>query len=239
MPHHQMPEIRAHSEVSVVLCFGNEISEEILQDITNWNTTLNTRRFPGFIESVPAYVTITVYYDPVQVMKENIAKGAHPSSKVINYIHSLRKRPARRSLHSELLVVIPVCYDLEFGPDLEETAAYHQISIKELIARHTEPIYRVHMIGFMPGFPYLGGMNKSIATPRKNTPRTLVPAGSVGIGGEQTGIYPLSSPGGWQLIGRTPLKLFDAEKNPPVLLRTGVSVKFSSISRDTFNEFIQ
>lgn len=239
MPRHHSPEIRAHSEHSVILCFGDEISEEIFQSVTNWNTTLNSRRFAGFVETVPAYTTITVYFSPGQVMQGNIAKGGFPSEKVINYINSLRKRPSRTSLHSELLVMIPVCYDEEFGPDLEEIAAFHQISTDQLIAFHTEPIYRVHMLGFMPGFPYLGGMNKAIAMPRKNSPRPLVPAGSVGIGGEQTGIYPLPSPGGWQLIGRTPLKLFDPESSSPTLLKAGVSVKFTAISRETFKELSQ
>jgi inhibitor of KinA len=131
-------------------------------------------------------------------------------------------------------VEIPVCYDLEFAADLEDVARYAQISTKEVVDLHTGAEYRVACIGFVPGFPFLAGLVKTLATPRRATPRKEIPPGSVGIGGAQTGIYPLRSPGGWNLIGRTPLKLFDPIKNPPALLRAGDRVRFRAITRQEF-----
>jgi inhibitor of KinA len=123
-------------------------------------------------------------------------------------------------------ISIPVYYGGEYGPDLAYVADYHHISVEEVIAIHSGTDYQVYMMGFMPGFPYLGGMNPAIATPRLATPRSKVPSGSVGIAGEQTGVYPLESPGGWQIIGRTPQRLFDLERDPPFLLAPGDVVRF-------------
>lgn len=123
-------------------------------------------------------------------------------------------------------VEIPVQYGGEFGEDLHEVATFHQATPEEIIRRHTEPLYTVFMMGFQPGFPYLGGLPENLHTPRRAVPRTKVPAGSVGIGGSQTGIYPFSSPGGWQLLGRTSLPLFDVRQTPPVLLQAGDQVRF-------------
>lgn len=124
------------------------------------------------------------------------------------------------------IVEIPVHYGGEYGEDLANVATYHQTTPEEIIQRHTNAVYTVFMIGFQPGFPYLGGLPENLHTPRHKVPRTRVPAGSVGIGGSQTGIYPFTSPGGWQLLGKTDLPLFDITKNPPVLLQTGDTVRF-------------
>jgi inhibitor of KinA len=131
-------------------------------------------------------------------------------------------------------VEIPVCYDREFAPDLEEVARHAQISTKEVVDLHTGAEYRVACIGFVPGFPFLAGLPKTLATPRRATPRKEIPPGSVGIGGAQTGIYPLRSPGGWNLIGRTPLKLFEPAKDPPTVLCAGDRVRFRAITRQEF-----
>ena len=128
--------------------------------------------------------------------------------------------------HQGKLVEIPVCYGGEYGPDLAEVAAFHQTDISEIVRRHTAQTYTVFMMGFQPGFPYLGGLPEALHTPRRAVPRTSVPAGSVGIGGSQTGVYPFASPGGWQIIGRTELPLFRADLNPPTLLAAGDQVRF-------------
>lgn len=131
-------------------------------------------------------------------------------------------------------VVIPVCYGGEFGPDLEEVARFHGMTEDEVIAIHAQGRYRVYMIGFAPGFAYLGGLSPEIATPRRATPRTHVPAGSVGIAGNQTGVYPLATPGGWQIIGRTPLALFRPHHEEPSLLRAGDIVQFCPITEEQY-----
>ncbi len=133
-------------------------------------------------------------------------------------------------------VEIPVCYGGELGPDLDDVARTHGLAPEEVIRLHADADYLVYMIGFMPGFAYLGGLPERIATPRRKTPRTAVPAGTVGIGGRQTGVYPLVSPGGWNLIGRTPVKIFDIKRDEPTLLSTGDRVRFRPISRSEFDE---
>lgn len=128
--------------------------------------------------------------------------------------------------HQGRHIQIPVCYGGEWGEDLHEVAAFHSMSAQEIVKRHTKPVYTVFMIGFQAGFPYLGGLPEHLHTPRRAVPRTLVPAGSVGIGSSQTGVYPFASPGGWQLIGRTSLPLFDKNASPPTLLQAGDTVQF-------------
>jgi inhibitor of KinA len=133
-------------------------------------------------------------------------------------------------------VSIPVCYGGEYGPDLEYVARHHNLTPEEVISIHSEGEYLAYMIGFAPGFPFLGGLSEKIATPRRPSPRTSIPAGSVGIAGMQTGVYPISTPGGWQLIGQTPVKLFLPKQNPPSLLQAGDIVKFEPISKEEYQE---
>ena len=135
-------------------------------------------------------------------------------------------RDTAATAHEGRLVEIPVVYGGRFGEDLAEVAVFHQTTAAEIVKRHTAPVYTVFMMGFQPGFPYLGGLPENLHTPRRATPRTEVPAGSVGIGGSQTGMYPFASPGGWQIIGRTSVALFDAQKQPPTLLAAGDRVRF-------------
>jgi KipI family sensor histidine kinase inhibitor len=134
-------------------------------------------------------------------------------------------------------VEVPVCYGREYGPDLEEVAALHSLSSQEAIALHSASFYHVYMIGFTPGFPYLGGLDPRLATPRRKTPRDRIPAGSVGIADRQSGIYPIESPGGWQIIGRTPLRLFDLNRSPVFLIRAGQTLRFRPITRDEFEGY--
>lgn len=149
------------------------------------------------------------------------------TQKLIEKLHQIWEEIQQKSTaHIGRLVEIPVHYGGEFGEDLHYVAEFHHTTPEEIIRHHTEPTYTVFMMGFQPGFPYLGGLPENLHTPRRDVPRTRVPAGSVGIGGSQTGIYPFTSPGGWQLLGRTEIPLFDAKQTPPVLLKAGDQIRF-------------
>jgi inhibitor of KinA len=205
---------------------------------------LQSVMIPGVIELAPAYTSVAVFFDPIAV-----AKAAEPSHEVFDWLaarvraavavaadRGRRRGTARPGVR---LVEIPVCYDPEFALDIDDVGRRANISQNEVIRLHAAAEYRVACIGFVPGFPFLAGLPKKLATPRRDVPRKQIPPGSVGIGGAQTGVYPLCSPGGWNLIGRTPLRLFDPEKNPPALLRAGDRVRFRSITRDEFETLTQ
>lgn len=166
----------------------------------------------------------------VVVGMNNFTLFCHPNADICSLIKQLKRDWAKvqqsHISHQGRLIDIPVHYGGEFGEDLFEVARFHHTDAKEIVRWHTEPTYTVFMMGFQPGFPYLGGLPKHLHTPRRDIPRTKVPAGSVGIGGSQTGIYPFSSPGGWQLLGRTEIPLFNIAQNPPVLLVAGDQVRF-------------
>lgn len=179
---------------------------------------------PGLIECVPGFTSLTIHYDPLQL----------PPGELDAALAHLLADLDESAGDGGRIVEIPVCYGGEFGPDLESVASLHGLAADEVVALHAAGEYRVHLVGFVPGFPYLGGLDAKLATPRRESPRTAVPAGSVGIGGAQTGIYPVESPGGWQLIGRTPLRLFDAHRDPPALLRAGDRIRFLPVDADAF-----
>lgn len=196
---------------------------------------LEAAQLPGVMDLAPAYTTIGVFFDPVAA-----AEAGAPVGNVIGWYEDRIRRALAHSREMQLKradprqIEIPVCYDPEFGMDLEEVAGNAGISTEEVVNLHSGADYRVHCVGFTPGFPFLGGLPEKLATPRRATPRKAIPPGSVGIGGTQTGVYPVMSPGGWNVIGRTPLTLFNYEKDPPALLRAGDRVRFRSITRDEF-----
>lgn len=190
----------------------------------------NEHPFEGFKEAVPAYASLSIFYDVIKVRNAN-PHGDTAYAFVENYLTKSFKNLSSTEIKEPKLIEIPVIYD---GEDLEFVATHSQLSIEDVIYIHTQATYRVFMMGFLPGFAYLGGMDERIATPRKSTPRTKVPAGSVGIAGKQTGIYPLESPGGWQLIGRTALSLFDMDSPNPTLLKAGDLVRFYDANRKDF-----
>jgi len=212
-----------------------ETQDQVLQTFRQ----LRSAAIPGVIELAPAYTSVAVFCDPVDV-----AKASGTASDIFDWLATRigaatvpKRRGSRRS--APRTVEIPVCYDPEFAPDLDEVAQHAQISAKEVVELHSAADYRVACIGFVPGFPFMSGLPKKVATPRRDTPRKEIPSGSVGIGGAQTGIYPLRSPGGWNLIGRTPFKLFDPTKNPPSLLQAGDRVRFRAITREEFAAFAE
>ena len=212
---------------------GDTIDESTHRRVQTAWRSLAAAPLPGVIELVPAYTSVTVFYDPLLAVRA----GA-PQDKIVEWLttqlHERIKNPPKMEKFKGRTVEIPVCYDAEFGPDLGWVAKQARLTSEEVIKRHGKPEYLVYLVGFAPGFPYLGGLPKELHTPRHAKPRMIVPPGSVGIGGQQTGIYPLATPGGWNLIGRTPVRLFRPEENPPVLLRAGDQVKFRAISREEF-----
>jgi inhibitor of KinA len=189
----------------------------------------------GIRDIVPAYSSITVHYDVVTIIKKYPYTSAFET--VRNQLETILlqkvqdvKKPARR-------LKIPVCYAAKYGWDLSDMAMQLKLAVEEIVAIHTSRKYRVYMVGFLPGFAYMGEVDERIAVPRKQEPRLQIGEGYVGIAGKQTGIYPLPSPGGWQIVGRTPVKLFDKHKEDPVLFKAGDEVEFFSITENEFNNY--
>ncbi len=194
---------------------------------------LHAAGLPGVIDIVPAYATLAIHFDPLAWVDTN---GGPPLRHVASAIRAILDSPPPMSADESRLVDIPICYGGAHGPDLESLAEHARLDVDEVVARHAGTIYRVAMLGFAPGFPYLLGLDPALAMPRRASPRTRVDAGSVAIGGVQTGIYHAALPGGWQLIGRTPLVLFDAHRDPPSLVMPGDRVYFVPIAADEFDE---
>src|SRR5262245_53071782 len=207
---------------------------ETLNEVLRVFELLQRVAIPGVIELAPAYTSVAVFFDPIVATRAGAAPGQTfewLASRIRGVVAAGADR--RRKVRSRARnIEIPVCYDPQFAPDIDDVARHTQLPATEIVNVHTATEYRVACIGFVPGFPFLAGLPKNLATPRRAVPRKEIPPGSVGIGGAQTGIYPLRSPGGWNLIGRTPLKLFDPTKNPATLLRPGDRVRFRAITRE-------
>ena len=219
----------------------NDAPDETLDEVLRVFQLLQRAHIPGVIELAPAYTSVAVFFDPIVIPKSNVATNGvlDELTKNIRSVIASASRGHRRraAVRRPRLTEIPVCYDREFGFDLDRIAEHTELSEREIVDLHSTPEYRVACIGFVPGFTFLAGLPKNLATPRRDAPRTEIPPGSVAIGGAQTGIYPLRSPGGWNLIGRTPLKLFDPIKDPPTLLSPGDRVRFRAITREEFESF--
>jgi inhibitor of KinA len=219
---------------ALLIRLGTTIDEATHRRVRAVCTRLAERPVPGTIELVPAFASVAVHYDPARVPAGASTAAASPYARFAAALGAALADLADDALPATRTVEIPVCYGGVFGPDLDEVARYHAMSAEEVVRLHSEASYLVYMLGFAPGFAYLGGLPDVLATPRRDEPRTAVLAGSVGIGGNQTGIYPLVSPGGWRLIGRTPARLFDAARTPPALLAIGERVRFRAITPDDF-----
>jgi inhibitor of KinA len=212
-------------DAAIVVQFGEEINNsthEIIRSVCNY---LEEYSFDGFIEYVPAFTTITIFYEPMVVSYQSV------QSDLEEMLTEVMANPGE--LVSRV-VEIPVLYGGLWGPDLDFVAAHAKLTAAEVIRLHTGSEYLVHMIGFAPGFPYMSGMDEQIAAPRRETPRSGIAPGSVGIAGKQTGIYPIETPAGWQIIGRTPIHLFDVNRTAPALLKAGDGVRFVSITETEF-----
>ena len=211
-------------DCAVSVEFGQEISLEINHKVMALKMVLEREPIRGIVELIPTYCSLLIQYDPMELRYGQLRDRLEA---LVTQLDEVEMQPKK-------VVEIPVAYGGEYGPDLGEVARVHNISEEEVIKLHSEPEYPIYMLGFVAGFPYLGGINKAIATPRKKSPRLKIEAGSVGIAGEQTGIYSVESPGGWQIIGRTPLKLYDVNRNEPVLLKAGQYIKFKPITKEEF-----
>lgn len=209
---------------AIAVEFGREIDLNINNQVAAMRTVIEAAidegKLKGIVELVPTYGSLLVVYDQLDVGYAGL----------IEQLKILAEGLEGVVIPDREVVEIPVVYGGEYGPDLGIVAQLNSLSEDEVIKRHSEAEYPIYMLGFVAGFPYLGGMDKSIAAPRKQTPRLKIPAGSVGIAGQQTGIYSVESPGGWQIIGRTPLKLYDADGEKPILLRAGQSIRFKPIT---------
>ena len=228
-------------DAAVVLTFDQSLDEALVARVCALADAIERDRLEGVTDVVPAFATVAVFYDPVQIKSyaglcaalQTCVQGAS-SSGGDGAGASGFSRSGSGKADAARLVEIPVCYGGEFGPDLGQVAMHAGLTVEEIVALHSGASYFVQAIGFAPGFAYLGGLPGKIHTPRRATPRTQVPAGAVGIGGALTGVYPLATPGGWNLIGRTPLKMFDSERREPVLIRAGDHVRFRVITAKEF-----
>jgi inhibitor of KinA len=223
---HSKPRILLCGDTAISIEFGDKIDPGLNTVVRRLYTLLKSGNYSGITDLNPTYRSLFVQYDPWVCSYERLVEI------VEEHLPSLSARADETAEVKE----VPVCYGGEFGPDLAEVASFHSLSVEDVIRLHCAPIYRVYMIGFTPGFAYLGGLDERLHTRRKNEPRKKVPAGSIGIADQQTGIYPIESPGGWQLIGRTPLKLFDLARESPFLLEAGDFVRFVPISGDEFEK---
>ena len=221
------------SEDSLQIQFEQKICPEVNSRISAFVKTFEyiAKDIAGVLEVLPTYCSVSIYFDEaicqISLLKDLAQKALQKS-----------EEEKTESTDSARTITIPVCYeDQEFAPDLEKVALHAKLSKEEVIKLHSSSDYLIYMMGFLPGFPYLGGMNPQLETPRLETPRTKIPAGSVAIGGAQTGLYPVESPGGWNIIGRTPLRLFDVKRKPFFLYEAGDKIRFLPITREEFENF--
>lgn len=223
------------SETSAGVQFGNRIDPELHRMVIRAYQYFSDNPFPGFREAVPAYASLSIYYDPMR-MPAYLRKDTGLILELFNdlLVKALSQHNADEALVSPV-IRIPVCYHPLVADDLEWTAFHTGLSPEEIVDLHTGTDYTVYMLGFVPGFPYLGVTPEALEVPRKLSPAAAVPAGSVALAGRQTGIYPFTTPGGWQVIGRTPVKLFDTGRDPVCLLKPGDLVRFEPI---TLHEFL-
>ena len=229
------PESSLYPEPRILLCgdtgisveFGNEIDLAINRKVLHLYRAFKASPHSGILDVIPTYRSLFIQYDPSICSLERLLIA----------IEEELNSAGTENLDSTLITEIPVCYEYDFGLDIQEVAGFHGIDTDSVIRLHTAPVYYVYMIGFVLGFPYLGGLDERLHTPRKKAPRKIVPAGSVGIADRQTGIYPLQSPGGWQILGRTPVKLFDLERTNPFFLEMGDKVRFTAITRAEFESY--
>jgi len=205
--------------------YGDVIDPAINRKVRSMAVAMAREPVKGVVEYIPTYRSIIVIYDPFKTDPLQLKAD----------LLALEDRLCDIEIPPPDTVEIPVCYGEDFGPDIATVAEGHGLTLNDVIEIHTKPTYLVYMIGFTPGYPFLGGLDERLHTPRRGTPRTLVPAGSVGIANAQTGIYSIDSPGGWQLIGKTPVKLFNPQKRNPFLLKAGDLLRFKAIMRDTYD----
>lgn len=209
--------------------FGKEINKEINQKITAVVKIIKEQQIEGIVELIPSFCALVINYDPRVISYDEIKKRVESIFELDIAVGETKKR----------VFEIPVCYGGEYGPDIENIAKNAGLSVEEVIKIHSSRDYLIYMLGFLPGFCYLGGLDERIHTPRLANPRLKINAGSVGIGGSQTGIYPLDSPGGWQLMGMTPVKTYDPDREVPILVEAGDYIRFIPVDEEEYNRIKQ
>jgi len=224
---HKQPKFRVMGDRSLLVELGDEISREVNRRVRMLYFSLIDCNLGGVVELIPSYAALLIVFDPLRISLAALKAGTLRLMETAD--------PSR--IPEPRTVRIPVVYGGEFGPDLPWLAETHQMTPNDVIRHHTATTYHVYMIGFTPGYPYMGEVPVEIATPRRDTPRTRVPQGSVGIAQRQTGIYPVASPGGWQIIGRTPVRLFDPTAWPPTPLEIGDAVNFYPIEMEAYGNW--
>lgn len=220
---------------AITLSLGEEISPSIHRRLMAVYSRLLASQKEELLDIIPAYTTLTLVYNLAAMQKKYPGQPVFEKWKAV--LQSAVEENSSEPHAEKHFIRVPVCYDPSMAPDIAGLAAIQGISVADVVSLHTAVTYRVYMIGFLPGFAYMGSVDAQLATPRKAIPRKSVPAGSVGIAGEQTGIYPLTSPGGWQLIGRTPCKVFDAAAENPCLFKPGDEVNFYAITSQEFHQY--
>ncbi|MAO10119.1 MAG: allophanate hydrolase [Flavobacteriaceae bacterium] len=221
----KQPAIKSFGEKAVLIEWEPSINDNMLTMVLQVKQLVLKTFAREVLETVPTYSSLAIF----------IKKGVKQDDFIKQLTQKLKNIPKTKPAISRVLH-IPVCYDPKFALDIEEVAQTNNLTVPKVIELHTTPQYKVYFLGFLPGFPYLGGLDKRLQTPRKNTPREKIEAGSVAIGGSQTGVYTTSSPGGWNIIGRSPLNFFSIEKKPPALLKAGDFIKFIPISKDEYRK---
>lgn len=226
-----MLEYKLINEETIMIYFKQQIDPSTFKEVQKVEKYIKDQQHEAIIEVIPSYRAIMLHID---ITKQSLAK-------VVNELklEQLSKLDFDENLNKVKTISLPVIYGGNYGPDIQEVATHNQLSIEEVIKLHTENTYLIYMLGFMPGFPFLGGLNSKLATPRREEPRTSIPAGSVGIANNQTGLYPKKSPGGWQIIGRTPITVFDILRTPMCLYESGDYIKFYSIDESTFEQIVE
>lgn len=221
-----MPDIRilTAGDSALLIEFGKDINPETNRKITALVQLMREQHIEGIVDVIPAFCSLLINYDPRVLSYEELKERMEHLLKMETKTEATRKR----------IFEIPVCYGGEYGPDIENIAEHAGLSVEEVIKIHSSKDYLIYMLGFLPGFTYLGGLDERIHTPRLASPRLKIRAGSVGIGGSQTGIYPLDSPGGWQLMGMTPVRTYDSERQTPILVEAGDYIRFIPIDEEEF-----
>ncbi len=224
--------IDAVGDRCLLVGLGNTVDTQTSARVFAFVRRLQEQPIPGVRDIVPAFTTVALHYQPEKF-------GATPFETLRTLVSERLAEPLAVQLSAQRSIDVPICYDGEFGPDLEDVAARSGLAVEQVIALHLQSAHRVNMLGFAPGFPFIGGLAAALEMPRRASPRTRIPPGSVGIARDQTCIYPLETPGGWNLIGRTPLRLFDPAAEPPCLMAPGDAVRFVRIDAQAYESLLE